>query len=58
MKKITKTEKTKKHCSHIFEYSHKERKAVASRGMTYREYREYRGFDVVVCIKCGEVRRN
>lgn len=53
---------TKEQCSHNFDYSHKE----------YSHYEEqvsgyipgqtsamiYKKVDVVVCTKCGEVRRN
>lgn len=43
--------KLKEHCSHNYEYSHKEYKQIEATMAT-------REIDVVVCTKCGNVKRN
>lgn len=40
-----------KHCSHYYEYSHQEQEQISSTGANMRT------LDVVVCIKCGNVKR-
>ena len=45
-------EKTKEYCAHNYEYSHKEQQLVTYGGTNLREV------DVVVCTKCGDVKRN
>ena len=39
-------------CNHIYKYSHQERKQINSTGCNETVY------DVVVCEKCGDIKRN
>ena len=45
-------EKTTEYCTHFYEWSHKEQELITYGGTNYREV------DVVVCRKCGRVKRN
>lgn len=47
------TNKIKEECKHSFEYSHHETEFIYGSTTTYVPER----VDVVVCLKCGEVRR-
>ncbi len=49
---MTQEKERAEHCSHNFRYSHKEQQLIGYGNTGYREV------NVVICTKCGEIRRN